>query len=75
MVFIKGVFSMNNVQVLSKKLEQLSERDFIVVTTLIDTLLDPDWTMLSKEDMEDIEQAEEDFKNGIYFTHEEVWGD
>ncbi len=66
---------MNDIQVTSKKLEQLNEQDYIFVKALIDRLLDPDWVMLSEEDIKDIKQAEEDFKNGIYYTHEEVWGE
>ncbi len=66
---------MNNVQMISKKLELLSEEDYTFVTALIDRLIDPDWVMLSEEDIKDIEESRKDFEKGVYFTHEEVWGD
>ncbi len=30
---------------------------------------------LTDDEIKSLKQAEEDLKNGIYFTHEEVWGD
>ncbi len=72
MIYIKGVYDMNDIQVASKKLEQLKEEDYIFVTALIDRLLDPEWVMLSDEDIKDIKQSEKDFANGIYYSLDDV---
>ncbi len=63
---------MNDIQVASKKLEQLKEEDYVFVTALIDRLLDPDWVMVNDEDIEDIEQSRKDYANGIYYSLDDV---
>ncbi len=62
---------MSDMQLMSKKIEKLNERDFLIVSTLVDTLLDPEWVLLSAEDIKDIEIAERDFKEGNYTTLED----
>ncbi len=64
---------MLNIQETAHKLSKLSERDLMLVNTMIETLLDPEWINESEGDKQAYLEAKEDYEKGVYYTHNEVW--
>ncbi len=55
-----------------KMLKLLSDRDFLLVSVMIETMLDPDWIMQSEDDKLAYKDSLVDIKNNDTVSHEEV---
>jgi hypothetical protein len=62
---------MSIAQRISTFVEQMPEKNQLLVLELVRTMIDPD-DILSEEDIADIKQAREEFARGEFVRHDEI---
>lgn len=58
--------------------DMLPETEQILITEMIKRIVlawDPDFTKVTPEERKILDKADEELKNGEYYSHDEVWAD
>ncbi len=61
-----------NIEKTKKMLDMLSDRDYLLVSAMIETMLDPDWTVQSDDDKLAYKESLLDIKNDETVGHDEI---
>ncbi len=68
----EAIKMIRDIEKTKKMLNLLSDRDFLLVSAMIETMLDPDWIMQSEDDKLAYKESIVDIKNNDTVSHEEV---